>query len=265
MKNNTSGGCKMSKNIIFYFSGTGNSLKVAKDIAAAIEDCELISMGKFHRLSGTYERIGFVYPVYVGGMPGVVERFIKALDLLANKNSYIFAVCTSGSGAPGGLKNISKIISDKGGKLSYGETVRCFSNYVGLYAMGSDADIKAKAQTQATMQVIKDIQSLAVKPSYKNDPLTIIHGLFIKWLAKRDKAFKVSEACNGCTTCSKVCPVGNIKMQDGKPIFLHHCEQCMACVQWCPKEAINVKNKTQNRGRYHHPDVTIADMINKKS
>ncbi|WP_238881747.1 EFR1 family ferrodoxin [Clostridium sp. YIM B02551] len=254
----------MSKNIIFYFSGTGNSLKVAKDIAAAIEDCELISMGKSHKLSGTYERIGFVYPVYGGGLPGVVERFVKALDLLENKNSFIFAVCTSGSGSAGGLTNISKIIDGKGGKLSYGETVRCFSNYIGLYAMGSNADIKAKSQTQATKQVIKDIQCLAVSPPSKNNPMILLHGPFIKWLAKRDKAFNVSEACNSCATCSKVCPVENIKMQDGKPIFLHHCEQCVACVQWCPKQAINIKNKTQNRGRYHHPDITLEDMINKK-
>jgi flavodoxin/NAD-dependent dihydropyrimidine dehydrogenase PreA subunit len=254
----------MSKNIIFYFSGTGNSLKVAKDIAAAIEDCELISMGKSHKLSGTYERIGFVYPVYGGGMPGVVERFVKVLDLLANKNSFIFAVCTSGSGSAGGLTNISKIIGGKGGKLSYGETVRCFSNYVCLYAMGSNSDIKAKAQSQATKKVIKDIQSLAVKSPCKNNPMILLHGPFIKWLAKSDKAFNVSQACNGCTTCSKVYPVGNIKIQDGKPIFLHHCEQCVACVQWCPKQAINLKNKTQNRGRYHHPDISLADMINEK-
>ncbi|MDF2477756.1 MAG: flavodoxin [Sphingobacterium sp.] len=254
----------MSKNIIFYFSGTGNSLKVAKDIATAIEDCELISMGKSHKLSGTYKRIGFVYPVYGGGLPGVVERFVKALDLSANENSFIFAVCTSGSGNAGGLTNISKIIGSKGSKLSYGETIRCFSNYIGLYAMGSDADSKAKAQTQATKQIIKDIQSLAVKPSNKNNPMTLLHGPFIKWLAKRDKAFNVSEACNGCEICSKVCPVGNIKMNDGKPMFLHHCEQCMACVQWCPKQAINVKDKTQDRGRYHHPDITLAEMITKK-
>jgi len=44
----------MAKNIIFYFSGTGNSLKVAKDIAISIQDCELISIGKPHKLSGTY-------------------------------------------------------------------------------------------------------------------------------------------------------------------------------------------------------------------
>lgn len=255
----------MSKNIIFYFSGTGNSLKVAKDIAAAIEDCELISMGKSHMLSGTYERIGFVYPVYGGGMPGVVERFVKALDLSANKNSFIFAVCTSGSGAAGGLTSISKIIGGKGGKLSYGEAIRCSSNNVGLFVMGIDADNKAKAQSQATKQVIKHIQSLTAKSPHKFNPLALIHGHFIKSLANKDKEFNVNEDCNDCATCSKVCPVENIKMQDGKPIFLHHCEQCFACIQWCPKQAINIKDKTQNRGRYHHPDITLSDMIGKKS
>ena len=94
--------------------------------------------------------------------------------------------------------------------------------------------------------------------------MAVIHGPFIKSLVNKDKGFNVSEACNGCETCSKVCPVGNIQMQEGKPIFLHHCEQCVACVQWCPQQAINFKNKTQKRGRYHHPDITLADMMNKK-
>ncbi|MDW2800870.1 EFR1 family ferrodoxin [Clostridium boliviensis] len=254
----------MSKNIIFYFSGTGNSLKVAKDIANAIEDCELISMRKSRKLSSTYERIGLVYPIYIGGMPGAVEKFVKALDLSVNNNSYIFAVCTSGSGSAGGMTNISKIIGGKDGKLSYGESIKCFSNYVGLYAMGSDADNKAKAQALATKKVIKDIQNLVVKPPLKNSPLALIHGLLINSLATKDKGFNISEACNGCATCSKVCPVENIKMQNDKPMFLHHCEQCMACVQWCPKQAINYKNKTQGRGRYHHPDITIKEMINEK-
>jgi ferredoxin len=254
----------MSKNIIFYFSGTGNSLKVAKDIAAVIQDCELISMGNPHKSSGTYERIGIVYPNYASGMPTVVERFVKALDLSENKSSFVFAVCTSGSGTVGGITKISKIIGDKGGKLSYYESIRCFGNYVGLYAMGSEADNKAKAQSQATKQVIKDIQSFAVKSPAKNNPMELMHGPFMKLLLSKEKGFNVSDACNGCATCSKICPVGNIKMLDGKPTFLHHCEQCMACVQWCPKQAINYKDKTQNRGRYHHPDITLEDMINKK-
>jgi ferredoxin/flavodoxin len=251
--------------MIFYFSGTGNSLKVAKDIAADIQDCELVSMGKPHKLSSQNERIGIVYPNYAMGLPAVVENFVKALDLSANKSSFIFAVCTNGSGTAGGITKISKIIGDKGGKLSYYESIKCFGNYVGLYAMGSEADNKAKAQSQATMQVIKDIQSFAVKPPAKKNPMELMHGPFMKLFANREKGFNVSEACNGCATCSKVCPVENIKILDGKPTFLHHCEQCMACVQWCPKEAINYKNKTQDRGRYHHPDITLGDMIHKNS
>jgi flavodoxin len=36
----------ISKNTIFYFSGTGNSLQVSKDIALQLGDIDLISMPK---------------------------------------------------------------------------------------------------------------------------------------------------------------------------------------------------------------------------
>jgi epoxyqueuosine reductase QueG len=53
-------------------------------------------------------------------------------------------------------------------------------------------------------------------------------------------------------------------MQGSKPVFKEQCEQCMACIQWCPKQAINYKTKTQTRGRYHHPDISYQDMADKK-
>ncbi len=249
----------MSKNIIFYFTGTGNSLKVAKDIAKALGDCELISMGKKHKLCGTYDKIGFVYPVYCGGLPGVVERFVKDLDISQNKNGYYFAVCTSGA-MGGGLSNVEKIIANKGGKLSYGENIKCFANYVCLYPMANDANEKVKAQAEATKKVALDIKSRKVKSIPKNGFMSLAHGGFIKNSHSKDKHFNVNSSCNGCGTCSKVCPVSNIKMQNGKPSFCGHCEQCMACIQWCPKQSINYKNKTQDRGRYHHPDIALKDI-----
>jgi flavodoxin len=68
----------MNKNIIFVFSGTGNSLKVAKDIAAALGDCDIISMGRETRydLIGGHETIGFVFPTYYRGEPIKVREFI---------------------------------------------------------------------------------------------------------------------------------------------------------------------------------------------
>jgi ferredoxin len=251
----------MSKNIIFYFSGTGNSLKAAKDIAVNIPNCELVSIAKPQKLQGTYERIGFVYPVYCGGMPLIVERFIKDLDLSANKQSYIFAICTSGA-MSGGMPQVNKLLLGKGCKLSYGNNIKCFANYICMYDMTKDVEGKTKTQTDATKPIILDIQNLTIKQNFKNGVMGLIHGSFVKSLANKDKGYNVNKNCVSCGTCSKVCPVSNIEMQDGKPTFLNHCEQCVACIQWCPKQAINFKNKTQARGRYHHPDIKLKDMIN---
>ena len=73
----------MSKNIVFYFSGTGNSLKVAKDLAKEIQHCEIASMGstKAYDLQQGYETIGFVYPTYFRGEPLKVREFISNLNL----------------------------------------------------------------------------------------------------------------------------------------------------------------------------------------
>lgn len=80
-------------------------------------------------------------------------------------------------------------------------------------------------------------------------------------LPKKDKGFRVSEACIKCGICQDVCPVANITMESGQPVFHHQCEQCMACIQWCPKEAINYKNKTQDRGRYTNPDMKVQELV----
>ncbi|MGZ7070620.1 MAG: 4Fe-4S dicluster domain-containing protein, partial [Methanobacterium sp.] len=65
--------------------------------------------------------------------------------------------------------------------------------------------------------------------------------------------------CKGCSTCSKVCPVRNIKMVDDNPVWKHHCENCLACIKWCPQNAIHGYGELP-RG-YHHPDVRISDML----
>jgi Fe-S-cluster-containing hydrogenase component 2 len=60
-------------------------------------------------------------------------------------------------------------------------------------------------------------------------------------------------------------PVGNIGIVDDWPIWQHRCEQCFACLQWCPQEAIQFGSNTANRKRYHHPNVRLADMLRASS
>ncbi|MDP3105796.1 MAG: hypothetical protein Q8M95_14450 [Candidatus Methanoperedens sp.] len=53
----------------------------------------------------------------------------------------------------------------------------------------------------------------------------------------------------------------NVEIKDGKPAWQNHCEQCLACLQWCPKKAIQYGKKTGGYERYHNPEIQINDML----
>ena len=84
------------KSIIYYFSGTGNSLDVARKIGAAGNpQAELISVAQRYNdavIKTDAEVIGFVFPIYMGDAPWVVKEFVKKLQFSANP--YIYAVAT---------------------------------------------------------------------------------------------------------------------------------------------------------------------------
>ena len=69
---------------IYYFSGTGNSLKIAKDLSSFIDNSQIIRIA-YNTLHITSDeksgRIGFVFPVYFRGLPRMMEKFIKNLKI----------------------------------------------------------------------------------------------------------------------------------------------------------------------------------------
>jgi MinD superfamily P-loop ATPase len=78
-----------------------------------------------------------------------------------------------------------------------------------------------------------------------------------------DKSFTADDTCNGCAICSRVCPVGNIRMVDNKPKWLNHCENCLACYNWCPQKAI--KNGLMQKDFYYlNPQITLAEFKGRK-
>ncbi len=86
------------KAIIYYFTGTGNSLAAARTIAAVLGDCELVPIASLRNTSGDIlpaaDRIGIVAPVYDLGLPAIVAEFAGRLDL--SKAGYTFCVMTAG-------------------------------------------------------------------------------------------------------------------------------------------------------------------------
>jgi len=74
-----------------------------------------------------------------------------------------------------------------------------------------------------------------------------------------DRSYHTDKNCIGCGKCSNICPVQNIKMVDDKPIWQHKCENCLACIKWCPQKAIYGYGGLPKG--YHHPEVKISDMF----
>ena len=83
---------------ILYFTGTGNCLKVAKDLAAGLDNANLIqisqkNLGEPYPVdSGT---VGIVFPVYYAGLPHMVKRCAEEIHV--EPGTYVFAVATYGS------------------------------------------------------------------------------------------------------------------------------------------------------------------------
>lgn len=252
------------RSVVYYFTGTGNNLQVAKQIAEALPNCELISMGKGrHESTIVYDYIGFVYPTYAFNMPRRVTKFMSEMSLEKSKNAYFFAVTGCGNMSGVALTVPAKILAEKGVTLNFAEKISMVGNYIAMYKMSQRSPEKYQNATDQIPELVRKIVSKTQQPAGKvNEALNLSTAFGQKLIyARKDKGFNVSDDCIGCEICEKVCPVSNIKMENNKPTFHHNCEQCMACVQWCPKKAINYKNKTQNRRRYTNPSISVKELI----
>lgn len=253
------------KNIIYYFSGTGNSLYVAKKIAAELPDCEVVSVASSSPgiPDSETERIGFVYPVYGGGLPHMMARFICNLDFtaIARKDIYVFAVATYGACALNGIRDVPSLLRLKGFLLSYGAAVRMPENYILMFNRPADTE-KILANSRPVIQGIADAILRKEKTKAKK-PIPIFrlfHILFMQGIQGTAKKFTVSDACTGCGLCVRVCPAKNISLMEGKPFFSEQCESCMACIQHCPSHAYHYKRDISGRERYVNEDISAEEL-----
>jgi ferredoxin len=270
--------------VIYYFSGTGNSLVVAREIAAKTNGT-LVSIPSVIRdesIKPGAEVIGIVFPVFYAtndcGIPLIVGRFVRKLEHLGSK--YIFAVCTCGYMPGTTIENLRSAIESRGGKLAAGFTLRMSSKNL------SERKQK-KMRTKRKKKLDAICEYVASRKEGKFETRGLLRKIFLAPLRSlekpiflyrykklsntsnpsfselvplADRSFRTNENCNGCGVCAKVCPVNNIKMVDNRPVWQHHCETCYACYAWCPQAAIHGEIVSYNE-KYHHPEVKLSDML----
>jgi len=252
---------------IYYFSGTGNSLNIAREIAAGLSDTKLVPMSKTINsdIDLSADRIGLVFPVYMWGAPLIVCDFISKLK---KSDKYFFSVVTYG-GSPGKTNvQVKKMLEKQGINLKASFAVHMPGNYIPMYGARSKAVqdklfTKAKSKVESIVDYLVNSNSGALEAGGLAMNLlgSFVYSFGIKQIHKGDKNYFADEKCNKCAICEKICPVKNIKLVDGKPVWQGKCEQCLACIQWCPKEAIQYGKATTSRERYHHPQTKASDFM----
>ena len=245
--------------MILYFSGTGNSNYVAKRIADALGDA-LVNLNDRIKASDTSsvetgERVIIVTPTYAWRIPRVVRDWLRKTELRGAKQAWFVMTC--GSEIGNADKYNRELCAEKA--ISCMGTVQIVmpENYIAMFS-APQADearqIVAKAEPSIDRAIAAIQRNQPFAPTRNNLYDRFMSGpvnpIFYKFCVKAD-AFTVSDTCIGCGQCAKRCPMNNVTLEDGKPVWGKACTHCMACICYCPVSAIEYGKKSVGQPRYH--------------
>ncbi|MBR4504785.1 MAG: EFR1 family ferrodoxin [Candidatus Methanomethylophilaceae archaeon] len=248
--------------MIFCFSATGNSLCLAKRISEA-DGSAIIHMDRclregdlsFRVPSG--ENLGFVFPTYFSGIPMIVSDFLGKAEIDLDSGTYVYIAVTCGSspGDAGGMA--ARILSRKGIETSGMFRAVMPHTWTPMHDL-SDKSKVARTLSDAEPMISDAVEGITSRrrcpmPDATSrimaKPLYAIYGM------QKTKMFWVTDLCDGCGECKRICPIRAIKMENKRPVIVpDKCAMCLACLHRCPMFAIQYGKATIGHGRYCNPD-----------
>jgi ferredoxin/flavodoxin len=257
------------KTIIYYFTGTGNTLAVARELAGELGDTTLVPLRRAMYYGGytpQADAVGIAFPVHFLNMPAIVRQFV--FNILFSGTPFIFGLATCGERPGGALFRLEELLTEKGYTLSAGYALVMPENYIGPVDLMGDAgrrDEKILAAKNRIPAIAKAIRERRVSvPEGNNSALLKFGGRVTCTLAtdvyKVPEKLHATAVCNRCHACERICPTRNITVTPEGVRWGSDCTQCYACIHWCPTGAIEIGGRTTGKPRYHHPDISLGDM-----
>ncbi len=217
------------KKTILYYSVAGHALSLAR----TFNPDYLIDVCRKEEIPEDTDVLGLVFPSVNSGLPFPMKEAIEALlDRDNSKLGYIFAVVLLEDSKRFNGRIVEKELEDAGLNLSYFTSVKLQDEEkVKEIAKETDEEKILLPSVSLTYRLQKKITERLNRPSL---PIGL----------------EVTESCDGCGICYRLCPMNNITIEKGKTKLNEKCIQCQMCFSFCPKSAIksNDEKKTLMEG-----------------
>ncbi len=252
--------------MICCFSGTGNSRYAARLIASVTGD-QIVSLNdrikEGDRSPLQSERpFVFVSPTYAWRVPRIVASLIRKTRLEGSKKVYFVLTCGDETG--NAARYAEKLCVSKGLEYMGLASIVMPENYVAVFDVPEPEQAKeiirkAVPRIRETAESISASRPLPKKAvtfadRFKSDA---VNPAFYRFVVGA-KRFAATDACVACGKCAELCPLNNIRLENGKPRWGAACTHCMACICGCPEEAIEYGDHTRGKRRYYNAENPVS-------
>ncbi len=248
--------------MVFYFTGTGNSLYIAKQIEKKpISIPQAIRQGSVEFAADT---IGIVAPVYGHEVPAMVKEFLKKSTF---HTDYFYMILTYGNRHGGAAKLAKQLCENCGIAVNYINVILMVDNWLPGFDMEEQKrlDKNVEGQLITILSDLKNRKQMIVEVTEKD---LAAHQQFLEHMDRMPQdawqhLLRITTDCVGCGICEKVCPSSSIHLVDWKAKYTPgNCQTCLACVHACPRHAIQLTVPEKNpHARYRNPHISLQEII----
>ena len=248
--------------MIIYFSATGNSRFAAHLLADQLNE-PITDAGawiKNNQKGEFYSQTPwiFVAPTYSWQMPHIFADFIRETRFLDNRDAYFILTCGGETGNAD--QEISALCKEKGLNFHGVWPTVMPDNYIIMFPSPAPDKCpqmmeKAADSLKKAADCIRKGQDFPAVPHNWLDKLKsgIVNQGFYRFQIKTTP-FYTTERCTGCGKCVRLCPLNNIHLKNGQPVWGSNCTHCTACLNGCPTAALEYGRKTKGKRRYQCPE-----------
>ncbi|MDE7369407.1 MAG: 4Fe-4S dicluster domain-containing protein [Muribaculaceae bacterium] len=250
--------------MIVCFSGTGNSLSVAKEVLNHLPNHSLFRLDHSNSacmLSEYVEdnEIIWIFPTYSWGIPPVIKKAIDSFN--GNNNAVHHMITTCGDDIGNCALQWRKLLKRHNFNTGCAFSVQMPNTYVNMSGFDIDAPTDEAEKIERMPERVKDIcdtiksfHGLPIDDVVKGSIPCIKTSIVYPWFKRFEMnpaKFKVNkDICISCGLCASHCPLCNIEMIQNFPKWGDNCTMCLRCYHHCPTKAIDYASKTLKKGQY---------------